>query len=162
VDKITFDAYGGSHIETPTPEQTAEHLKVLLATNLPHQYRAAVERQERAARERTPRPSLKTQTWATETGIVYGLTLAVQSLFGYFFNSHAEELLKASVVEIDKQKALKCDICHQPVRTATGLHHGGYRHDNDETDAQAQWCETAHGFLRVKVNGETGIERVRV
>ena len=48
---------------------------------------------------------------------------------------------------------MKCDNCGQPVRIADGLHSSGYRHDNDEPNGAAEWCETAEGFVRVSVNG---------
>lgn len=46
-----------------------------------------------------------------------------------------------------------CDHCGAPVRVAGGLHFGGYRHDNAEPDALAEWCETATGYVRVSVDG---------
>jgi acetoacetate decarboxylase len=48
---------------------------------------------------------------------------------------------------------LVCDSCKGPVRVATGLHGGGYRHDNSEPNARAEFCETPDGYVRVKVDG---------
>ena len=52
-----------------------------------------------------------------------------------------------------KRLPLICDNCGQPVRVADGLHSGGYRHDDDDSTAAAEWCETEDGTVRVTVGG---------
>jgi hypothetical protein len=57
-----------------------------------------------------------------------------------------------------------CDICKRPVRIVNkGLHFGAWRHDDDDTNATATWCETEDGIERVTVNGvRTGQEQQRI
>jgi hypothetical protein len=51
-------------------------------------------------------------------------------------------------------RELLCDTCGKGVRIADRLHHGGYRHDNAEVNAEAEWCETDSGYVRVTVAGQ--------
>lgn len=50
---------------------------------------------------------------------------------------------------------MKCDLCQKPVRIVEhGLHVGAFRHDNDQSDLDAQFCETDSGYVRVTVGGK--------
>lgn len=92
----TFDAWGTTHIELPTPEQTAEHLSFLLRTAIPHQYRAA-KLAAATSLAGGRRPSNARIQHAFDLGTVHGIQLTVQALFGYYFHTTAADLLDAAV-----------------------------------------------------------------
>lgn len=97
------NGYGTTTTSGPTYEQTAANHALLLTTNIPYLYRAAVaeaDHHKRVAGASTRPSNAKTRA-SFHQGRVIGIVDTVQAMFGYFFHAEAADLLDAVVKSLE-------------------------------------------------------------
>ena len=89
----------------PSEERKQQDIAFLVNTNIPYDYRAALERLNLDHQlVKTNRPSRLAMDHSYTSGRVVGFEQAVKGLFGYFFDQTATEVLKAAVSMINEQR----------------------------------------------------------